>query len=1148
MAAPLKIAATVTIDSSQATAGAKDAQVAVAGIGTAANTASNSLQRLIETSVGIGGSAANSNIREWSGALAMAGRSADELRAKYNPLFAVISQYKQNLIEIRTLTAQGVLTTDEMTAAIQRQRQATLASIDAIKGRNSAVHGGGAGANMAATNAMFQFQDIAMTSAMGMNPLMVGLQQGSQLAGGFAGMSAKEAGAAVLGGITGLLSPVSLVTVGLTAAAAAAIQFGSSMMESGSKTEKLDDVLQTHADLLKKLEERYGTLIDKAKGYGAESSRILAVSSSADLRALSRVSTTAGLDFFNEVGVVRNNVRGGGDFAVDTKYAAFADALKKLREEAKSGKPDFEAFYDTIGRVAETNPQFAKQADELAKLVSQYRDARQALEELKRIRDALFNDRGPNGLLLSQGTTAQGDRNAAGLFDIQQAQEAKRTAQAMAAQLQEIQARTVAERVAAAKANAAAQYNETETPDARRTRISNAGILAQTQAEKELADAKRDRLRSIDQTLESARLELTLIGQTTSSMEAQRMEVRLLTEAKIAAEKAGTSVSADEVERIKQAALEYGKLQEAIKATNVLRDQADNLQQLRLEISLVGQSEAVRQRALALAQAERTIRDQGISANSREAQQIRANAAAMAEETLRLDRLQDAWHTVQSAGENAIDRIGDALQSGDWAGALKGVLADIQKSFITLGITNPLKNALFGTNYGTLSDLGSLFGGSAATSAGMSSVGAMNVTAANVVINGGIGSGLGGLFGGAANDNAPRALASFMPTASSVGASTTGQGGVAAQVWNFFAGKGLKDFQIAGIMGNVSRESAFNPTAVGDGGNALGLMQWNDRAPSLLSSIGGRANLGDVQSQLEFAWKELQTSESRSLSRLMGSTNLRDATSAFAGFERPRGWSALNPEGADGFGERLKGAQEALSKFGGTVNSAGSGLGNLSNGFKSLSGGLDNMGSGLNAFSNKLNSFPAAPSSGGGGLFSSLFSGLFGGGLNSYGQSVFGSSAQFATAWKGGGIGLYDDGGWTGPGAAKDVAGVVHADEFVFSKRAVQKIGVAKLEALHQGLLRGYENGGHVSSGGAYYPLIANSNDANPVAGTSIQIINNSSVPIREEREESQDQNGRRQIKFTMSDRIGEAVEVKGGGFQRAMRNQYGLKTRGIPR
>lgn len=1127
MTAPLKIAATVTIDPSQAKTGAKEAQVAISGIGMSAQDASTKLQRLIETSVGIGGSAANNNIREWSGALAMAGRSADELRAKYNPLFAVISQYKQNVIEIHTLTAQGVLTTDEMTAAIQRQRQATLASIDAIKGRNSAMQGGGGnGTNFAATNAMFQFQDIAMTSAMGMNPLMVGLQQGSQLAGGFAGMSSKEAIAAIGGGLAGLISPVSLVTIGLTAATAAAVQFGVSLMQSGEKTEQLDDVLQTHATLLKKLEERYGALIDKAKGYGAESSRILAVSSSADLRALSRVSTSAGLDFFNEVGVVRNNVRGGGDFAVDSKFAAFGDALKRLREEAKNGKPDFEAFYDAIGRIAETNPQFAKQADELAKLVTQYRDARQALEELKRIRDALFNDRGPNGLLLSQGASAQADRNSAGLFEIQQAQQAKRAAEAMAAQVQEINARTVAERIAAAKASAAAQYNDDETPAVRRTRIENAGILAQKQAERELADAKRDRLRSIDQTLESARLELTLIGQTTSSMEAQRMELRLLTEAKTAAEKAGTTVSADEIERIKQASAEYGKLQEAIKATNILRDQADNLQQLRLEISLVGQSEAARSRALALAQAEKQIRDQGITASSQQAQQIRANAAAMADESTKLDRLHDAWNTVQSTGENAIDAIGDAIRTGDWAGAVNSVLADIQKSFITLGFTNPLKNALFGTNLGTLSDagglIGNLFGGAGVSPMTTSSIGAMNVNAASVIINGGV------TGGGLANS-----LTSSMP-------------GLVAN----------------DNMQAIYRQAIKNIESSGGNYGALGpVTASGDRAYGAYQVMGSNIP----------SWTKSALGYSMSPSQFLGSPSAQDAVfdKVFGGYVSKYGaggaaqawFGGPGSVGGSGLGRDMLGTSgnEYVSRFNAdvskmsssfkTASSASDALGRgmfgandatnkLGSGLNSASNGLNQLGSGLDRFGQALAS---AQSGGNSGLANLL------GSFTKVGISAFNSSAQFQSAVLSGIPGLWGDGGFTGNIDEKSIAGYVHGGEFVFSKRAVDKIGLGTLDAMHRQARAGYASGGYVtaSANDNAWGAWASQSQSQPAAAPAapiIQIIdrNNSNVKVRDR----STANGVA-LEVMIDEAVAGNISKIGSNTGRAMSSQFGL-SRGL--
>lgn len=201
---------------------------------------------------------------------------------------------------------------------------------------------------------------------------------------------------------------------------------------------------------------------------------------------------------------------------------------------------------------------------------------------------------------------------------------------------------------------------------------------------------------------------------------------------------------------------------------------------------------------------------------------------------------------------------------------------------------------------------------------------------------------LSDLLGGGANDNyAPGAV-----TRAPLGAA--GSGGVAAQAWNFFKSKGLADHQVAGILGNISAESAFKPTAVGDAGNAFGLFQHNDRAPALLNAIGGKGNLGDVQGQLDFAWKELNSSESGALARLKAAPDVRSATAAFAGFERPRGFSLGNPEGADNFSGRLSGAEQALQKFGGTAAKVTGNLDGLdstvTNTVKSLAGGIDGQG------------------------------------------------------------------------------------------------------------------------------------------------------------------------------------------------------------
>lgn len=64
-----------------------------------------------------------------------------------------------------------------------------------------------------------------------------------------------------------------------------------------------------------------------------------------------------------------------------------------------------------------------------------------------------------------------------------------------------------------------------------------------------------------------------------------------------------------------------------------------------------------------------------------------------------------------------------------------------------------------------------------------------------------------------------------------------------------------------------------------------------------------------------------------------------------------------------------------------------------------------------------------------------------------------------------GGIGSlfgFASGGYTGGGAASSVAGVVHGGEYVFSKKATDRIGVGNLEAMHRSA-KGYAAGGYVT-------------------------------------------------------------------------------------
>ncbi|MVA56265.1 phage tail length tape measure family protein [Agrobacterium vitis] len=155
--------------------------------------------------------------------IAAYGQELDRLRAKYNPLYAVTVNYKTAVSEIREAHKAGAISTDEMTAAISRNRQATLASIEAIKGRNSASNND-RNSQFRRQNLTYQVFDVAQSTALGMPLAMVAMQQGPQVIQMYAGQGGVNAALKDLGTIAAnagrLITPLSVSIGGLATVAA----------------------------------------------------------------------------------------------------------------------------------------------------------------------------------------------------------------------------------------------------------------------------------------------------------------------------------------------------------------------------------------------------------------------------------------------------------------------------------------------------------------------------------------------------------------------------------------------------------------------------------------------------------------------------------------------------------------------------------------------------------------------------------------------------------------------------------------------------------------------------------------------------------------------------------------------------------------
>ncbi len=108
----------------------------------------------------------------------------------------------------------------------------------------------------------------------------------------------------------------------------------------------------------------------------------------------------------------------------------------------------------------------------------------------------------------------------------------------------------------------------------------------------------------------------------------------------------------------------------------------------------------------------------------------------------------------------------------------------------------------------------------------------------------------------------------------------------------FLRVKGLNDAQIAGVLGNMSVESGFSPTASNAAEGAIGLAQWEGGRRIALqqyAAVHGSTER-DINMQLGYLWRELQTSEHGAYNSLLSAQTASDAATAWdVNFERSAG-------------------------------------------------------------------------------------------------------------------------------------------------------------------------------------------------------------------------------------------------------------------
>ncbi len=541
----------------------------IGAIGDAADRTRTKIQQLINASIGIHDGAANENARRWSGVLADEATSIDSLRAKYNPLFATIQRYKQVQMEIRATHAMGALSTDEFTAAMSRERQAALASIDAIKGRNRAQQEGAGGRQnqrFQSANLAFQVQDIVTTGAF-MPWYTVALQQGPQVAAVMDSLENKSAGLA--SAFMSLVSPWSLLSIAAVGATAFAIQYFSTTSNEADKAAK---AIERHNDLIRQIRSLYGEAAAGLGDYSRKTHAELEAAARLSLTAMQSAAREANKTLLDAIGDVQTPIRGAQFYEVEKRFKPFEDAIVTLRNSIRDGSSDFAGFFSEVNRIAATDPKgLRKLGDELIDSASKAADAQRGVQNASNAIDVLGGKASAQVAGVSQLTEALRELAGIAVPALSEAEQAQTLYQRAILNAKNREDKDFAlQSLQEALRRIDNQNPRVLNSDGDFTNVPVPGTKPITLGDKPdksiaaSANAYRDLVKAADDRVAQMKLEAQLAGETGVAAEALRFKLDLLQQS----EDKGRSLTPKQVEAINARVDAFKKYaEEAAKAT-----------------------------------------------------------------------------------------------------------------------------------------------------------------------------------------------------------------------------------------------------------------------------------------------------------------------------------------------------------------------------------------------------------------------------------------------------------------------------------------------------------------------------------------------------------------------------------------------------
>lgn len=570
-----------TVDSSQATKATNDLDRLVASSGKAERGAGgvsraykdmqaalasiNATLQSVERHTAVLASGMNQSAAATAKLDAATGKANVQLRAMDGAVEAAMRE----MIELRTAST-GAATAINAEAAALRLLNDELrenASLPRPSGRPAGgVPAGGWGNQFNTANIAAQFQDIGVTAAMGMSPMQIALQQGTQLSAALGGQGLTATVKGLGAAFASIISPVSLLTIGVIGLGTYGVQALMSMMGAADDA---NAALERHEEWIERITRGYDGAADAAFEAADQAARLPQDLAQGELAA-------------SAVELQRQLAKEINDVAIGLQVAS-NEANRMTQLAGGLGAAGLEAARE-LDRLADSAADGSLNADELRRIIYELdfpddvseslrrfiQDLRVAAQEAVNVQSQIF------GISFAAAELARNGGLQLALDEqIANFETALDFAKRSTPELRDT--------VQVLRDNLAVQLANGTLPQEaldQLTEATNAAIAGQEELErrrKAQLDA-RSGVKAFNawetandnfmQRIEQQRMEIDLIGKSTYEIERQRAAFELLNQAK----QADVQITPELTDHINQMSAEYANL--AVTMENVQR-QAD---------------------------------------------------------------------------------------------------------------------------------------------------------------------------------------------------------------------------------------------------------------------------------------------------------------------------------------------------------------------------------------------------------------------------------------------------------------------------------------------------------------------------------------------------------------------------------------------